>query len=104
MLNEDSIKLHAEAMTRWVDENTFKNSANEELCWILARVKVLMAALHERGFDYRAQPAFVMEFMELVFDTEEKTIITDPYANKRDFIHETAGKTLQRPRYVQSID
>ena len=97
----DEIKIKAIASDSIITAYSMKVDpfCTPELHWVYDQFLVLVKAINENGLSFRSNPEFILAFMGMVLD-KEKTIINDPYADKRDFIHEIAGKTLQKPHYV----
>ena len=98
MLNETAIKTIAIRSLAHMTKAR-KETTDENLAWAYQQLIIFMEAIETHGTNFRSSPSFVLAFMDLVSDGE-KLSSADPYADKRDFIHETAGKTPQKVRYV----
>ena len=99
MLDEKQIKAIAIESIRVTNNTKASPLAMPELVWVCDQFLSLIKAIEADGLNYRTNPIFILAFMDVVLDGE-KLSSDDPYADKRSFIHETAGKKLQRPHYV----
>ena len=99
MLDETKIKAIATGSIRATKATKAGLLATPELQWVCDQFLFLVEAIEKNGFNFRSNSQFILAFMDVVLD-KEKLSSADPYADKRDFIHETAGKTPQKVRYV----